>query len=200
MPFLLEILDFFKNQKNKIDDVLKKDFEKKTLIFATAYGITLWAQMLKSAGAGDNLGFWGLFIGILITGSLVGLAIFYFFSFILSRIIEIFGIKFSYKSCQKVYVWCLSPFIISAILILIEFAIGGSNIYTKAFISLPSNSGFIASFISILLFINTFISIFFIVTLTKVLSYVLKIKWWKTLLIIFISAMITMLPLFLLKF
>ena len=32
MPFLLEILDFFKNQKNKIDDVLKKDFEKKTLI------------------------------------------------------------------------------------------------------------------------------------------------------------------------
>ncbi len=200
MPFLLEILDFFKNQKNKIDDVLKKDFEKKTLIFATAYGITLWAQMLKSAGAGDNLGFWGLFIGILITGSLVGLAIFYFFSFILSRIIEIFGIKFSYKSCQKVYIWCLSPFIISAILILIEFAIGGSNIYTKAFISSPSNSGFIASFISILLFINTFISIFFIVTLTKVLSYVLKIKWWKTLLIMFISAMITMLPLFLLKF
>ena len=167
MPFLLEILDFFKNQKNKIDDVLKKDFEKKTLIFATAYGITLWAQMLKSAGAGDNLGFWGLFIGILITGSLVGLAIFYFFSFILSRIIEIFGIKFSYKSCQKVYVWCLSPFIISAILILIEFAIGGSNIYTKAFISSSSNSGFIASFISILLFINTFISIFFIIKSQK---------------------------------
>lgn len=200
MPFLLEIFDFFKNQKNKIDEVLKKDFERKTFIFAIAYGITIWSQMLKTGGAGDNLGIVGLLVGILITGSLVGLAVFYFFSFILSKVIEMFGLKFNYKSCQKVYSWCLSPFLISAILVLIEFAIGGATIYTKDFITSANNSGFLASFISALTFINTFISIFFIVTFTKVLSYVLKTKWWKSLLFLFISAMITMLPLFLLKF
>ena len=146
MPFLLEILDFFKNQKNKIDDVLKKDFEKKTLIFAIAFGITVWSQMLKAAGVGDNLGFLGLLIGILITSSLVGLGIFYFFSFILSRIIEIFGLKFSFKSCQKLYIWCLSPFLVSAILTLVEFAIGGVKVYTKNFLMSPPKSGFLAVF------------------------------------------------------
>lgn len=199
MSFLPEIFNFLKNPKNKIEEILEKDFEKKTLLFATAYGITLWSQMLKSAGAGDTLGTLGLFIGILITGSLIGLAIFYFFSFILSKVLEVFKIEFDVKSCQKIYIWCLSPYVISALLTLIEFAVGGSKIYTKEFLSGAVNGGTISVFISMVFFIKTFISIFFIVTFTKILSYTLNIKWWKTLTILFISAMISTLPIFLLK-
>lgn len=199
MSFLPEIFNFLKNPKNKIEEILEKDFEKKTLLFATAYGITLWSQMLKSAGAGDTLGTLGLFIGILITGSLIGLAIFYFFSFILSKVLEVFKIEFDVKSCQKIYIWCLSPYVISALLTLIEFAVGGSKIYTKEFLSGTVNGGTISVFISMVFFIKTFISIFFIVTFTKILSYTLNIKWWKTLTILFISAMISTLPIFLLK-
>ena len=200
MPFLLEILDFFKNQKNKIDDVLKKDFEKKTLIFAIAFGITVWSQMLKAAGVGDNLGFLGLLIGILITSSLVGLGIFYFFSFILSRIIEIFGLKFSFKSCQKLYIWCLSPFLVSAILTLVEFAIGGVKVYTKNFLMSPPKPRFLGVFSSITSFSVTFISIFCVFILTKLLSNAINCRWWKSLAILIISDIVTMLPLFLLKF
>lgn len=199
MLFLLEILDFFKNQKDKINDVLKRDFERKTLLFAIAYGITIWSQMLKTAGAGEKLGLLGLFIGILVTGSLVGLGIFYFFSFILSKVIEIFGLKFNYKSCQKLYIWCLSPFLISAVLTLVEFAIGGVKVYSKAFLTSPPKSGFLALFSSITSFTATFVSIFFVFTLTKLLSSTINCKWWKTLAILFISAAITMLPLFLIK-
>ena len=163
MSFLPEIFNFLKNPKNKIEEILEKDFEKKTLLFATAYGITLWSQMLKSAGAGDTLGTLGLFIGILITGSLIGLAIFYFFSFILSKVLEVFKIEFDVKSCQKIYIWCLSPYVISTLLTLIEFAVGGSKIYTKKFLSDAVNGGTISVFISMVFFIKTFISIFFIV-------------------------------------
>lgn len=199
MPFLSEIFIFFKNPKNKIEVILEKDFEKKTLLFAIAYGITLWSQMLKSAGAGDTLGTLGLFIGILITGSLMGLVIFYFFSFILSKVFEVFKIEFSVKSCQKIYIWCLSPYVLSALLTLIEFAVGGSKIYTKEFLSGTVNNESINILISIVFFIKTFISIFFVVTFTKILSHILNIKWWKTLTILFISAMISTLPIFLLK-
>ena len=200
MPFLLEILDFFKNQKNKIDDVLKKDFEKKTLIFAIAFGITVWSQMLKAAGVGDNLGFLGLLIGILITSSLVGLGIFYFFSFILSRIIELFGFLFCFQSCQNLYICCFSPFLVSAILTLVEFAIGGVKVYTKNFLMSPPKSGFLAVFSSITSFSVTFISIFCVFILTKLLSNAINCRWWKSLAILIISDIVTMLPLFLLIF
>ena len=191
MLFLLEILEFIKVQSSKIDEILKKDLDKSAFIFPVAYGISLWSQMLKSSGAGDSLGFSGLLIGILVTGSLVGMLIFYFFPFILSRVSKIFTEKGDFKSCQKIFAWCQSPFIISALLVIIEFLMGGQKIYTKAFINSNGMQGFVNAS-------TTFISMFFAFLLIKSFSYVWQIKWWKSLIIIFLSAAITMLPTFLL--
>lgn len=195
MLFLLEIIEFLRDQKNKISDILKEDSGKEIYIFPIAYGITLWSQMLKASKAGDKLGFFSLLAGVLLIGSIAGLFLYFVYPYILTWVSKIFGKITNHKDMQKVFAWSLSPFIIGALLTILELLIGGKKIYSSVPVS--TEATFITMVLGFILFTSYVISMYFLVVFTKSLSYALNIKWWKALLIIFISTAILMLPTFL---
>lgn len=199
MLFILEIIEFLRNPKEKIIGILKEESGKEIFIFPAAYGITLWSQLLKASRAGDTLGFFSLFSGLLLVGSIAGLFFYFAYPYVLTWVSKMFVKTGNYKDMQKIFAWSLTPFLIGALLTLVELILGGSKLYSSAVFN-ANDFGFIAIILSFILFASYFITIYFIVVFTKTLSSSLKIQWWKALIIIFTSTAVIMLPTFLLRF
>lgn len=195
MSFILEILDFFKNRENKINQILKKEFDKRMLIFSIAYGISIWSQLAKASNSGKTLELTQLFMGLILGGAVMGLILVFVFPYLLSFVSKYFTKFSNFKDIQKVFAWCLAPFVIGSLLIIIELLVVGKSAYSGDVI----NSGFLSRFESFIAYFNSFISIYFVSILTKSLSKLWKIHWSKALLILFITGLILVLSLFIFK-
>ena len=199
MLFILEIIDFFRDYRTKITNVLQEESGKEIYIFPIAYGITLWSQILKAGKAGKDLGFFGLFTGMIIVGSIFGVFLYFIFPYILTWVSKIFTKTAKYKDLQKVFAWSLTPFIIGIFLTILELIIGGQRLYSGVAYGADELS-FRTAIIGFISFASYIISMYFLVIFTKSLSHALKLKWWKALIIILLSAMILMFPTALLRF
>lgn len=198
MLFLLEILDFFKDYKTKISNVLQEEPGKEIYIFPIAYGICLWSQVLKGGFAGKDLGAIGLFFGMVVVGSIVGMFLYYVFPYVLLWVSKIFVKDAKYKDLQKGFAWSLAPFLVGLLSVLLELLLGGQKLYAGTLL-VQNEVSFRVMILGFTLFIYYFVVIYFVIRFVKVISYILKIQWWKTLPIIMFSAMIIMLPLSLLR-
>lgn len=199
MLFILEILEFLKDPRDEIKEKLKVRTGKEIFIFPIAYGIFVWSDILKTSKVGDTSSAFGVLMNLIIIGALVGVALLYVYPYIITQVSKIFTPKGNYLDNKEVFAWCLSPFIIGALLIILEFFIGGKGLYSSSFPNDNNNLIFIKKFLSIIMFANVTISFYFTIIFTRTLAEVLQIKWWKSLIIIFISTSIIMFPLFLIK-
>jgi len=136
---------------------------------------------------------------MVIVGSIVGVFLYFIFPYILTWVSRIFTKTAKYKDMQKVFAWSLTPFIIGVLLTFIELIFGGQKLYSGELFT-SSAITFKAMIISFITFASYVISLYFTVVFTKTLSHVLKIKWWKALIVIFLSAMVLMFPTALLRF
>lgn len=198
MLFILEIIEFLRNQKEQIKEILKEDSGKEIYIFPIFYGITLWSQLLKSSKAGDTLDFFTILVGVLLVGTIAGLFFYFVYPYVLTWISKVFVKTANYKDIQKVFAWSLTPFLLGGVLTVIELIIGGTKLYSSNPVS--NELGFVNIVLGFIGFMSYFVTISFIIIFTKTLSYYLNIKWWKSLIIIFLSTIIIMIPTFLIRF
>ena len=130
---LLNILEFLGNPRNKIKELIKEKSGKSIFIFPIFFGIFVWSDMLKSAKIGDKLESLQIFTSIVFVGSIIGVISYFVLPYVITQVSQLFTKESSYEINKKLFSWCLFPFIINALLVLLEFFIWGKNVYSSTF-------------------------------------------------------------------